>query len=173
MPGSVPGRVAKASTGSLVQLARRARAQLATASAALIRSVSRSDNPSSGVTDPNYNCFCFSADPLPETVRQYLAATAQRELDALRAELDVRLSALEAALTSPDPHASLENLVLNLARVVAAEAESATARASLQAQLHAQDRAAAATAQVQRQLDAERAITQAVRLELEQSRTAF
>ncbi len=114
-----------------------------------------------------------AADPSPETVRQYLAANAQRELDALHAELDVRLSALEAALAHPDPRTSLEDLVLDLARVATAEAESATARASLEAQLHAQEHAAVAASSVQRSLEAERAITKALRLELEQARTAL
>jgi hypothetical protein len=50
-----------------------------------------------------------AADLSPETVRQYLAVNAQRELDALHAKLDVRLSALEAALAHPDPRTSLED----------------------------------------------------------------
>jgi hypothetical protein len=114
-----------------------------------------------------------AADPSPETVRQYLAANAQRELDALRAALDVRLSALEAALAHPDPRTSLEGLVLDLARIATAEAESAAGRASLEAQLHAQERAAVAVATAQRSLEAEQAITKALRLELEQARTAL
>ena len=81
------------------------------------------------------------AEPLPQLVRQYLATNAQRELDTLRSELDSRLAALEGALAHPDPRASLENLVLELARVATAEAEAAATRASLEAQLNAQDRA--------------------------------
>src|SRR5204863_6768376 len=45
---------------AVVQLARRARAQLAAASAALIRSASRSGT-SSCIADPNYNWFRFTA----------------------------------------------------------------------------------------------------------------
>ncbi len=108
-----------------------------------------------------------------QTIGQYLAANAQHELDALRAELDVRLSALETALAHPDPRTSLADLVLNLARVATAEAEAATARAALEAQLHEQERAAAAASEAQRSLEAERGIVKALKLELEQARTAL
>ena len=114
-----------------------------------------------------------AGDPSPDTIRQYLAATAQRELDALRAQLDERLSALEAAIARPDQRGSLERLVLDLARVATAEAQSAAARATLEAQLHAQERAAASATDVQRALDAERSMTTAVGLEVEQLRTAL
>src|SRR5207245_10478222 len=121
------GAVGAASTARVVQPARRARAQLAAASAAAIKLASWSGSLSCGATDQNYNGSASvamskprivpPADPSAETVRTYLAANAQRELDALRTELDARLSALEAALASPDSHASLEKLVLDLARV--------------------------------------------------------
>src|SRR5437667_3416245 len=107
------------------------------------------------------------ADPSAETVRQYLAVNAQRELDTLRTELDARLSALEAALARPDSHASLETLILDLARVATAEAQAATARATLEAQLHAQERATAGAADAQRLLAEERATTTALRFDLE------
>jgi hypothetical protein len=50
-----------------------------------------------------------AAELSPETVRQYLAVNAQRELDALRENLDVRLVALEAAVAAPDQPTSLEH----------------------------------------------------------------
>src|ERR1700704_849391 len=98
-----------------------------------------------------------AADLPPDALRRYLAETARRELDALRAAFDARLAALEAALAHPDQHASLETLVLDLARVATVEAESAVARAILQAQSDAQARAAAVTAETLRLLETERA----------------
>ena len=104
---------------------------------------------------------------------QALAAAAQRELDALRAELDLRLAALEHALAHPDPGMSLERLVLDLARVATAEAESAAARATLEAQLQAQEQGAAAAAVAQAALEAARARAAALQAELEQTRAAL
>ena len=106
-------------------------------------------------------------------IREYLAGTAQRELEGLRAELDVRLSALEAALARRDPRKSLELLVLDLARAATAEAESAAARASLEAQLYAQERGNAAAHEVQRALEAEHAVAAALQIELRQAQTAL
>ena len=106
---------------------------------------------------------------MSETVRKHLAATAQRELDTLRAELDTRLSALEAALTQPDPNRSLEDLVLDLARVATAEAVSSSQRKTLEVQLQEEERAAA-FADLRRALESETAISQSLRIELEQAR---
>src|SRR2546429_364043 len=110
-----------------------------------------------------------ASDQGPEAIRRFLADTAQRELDKLRTELDTRLAALEAALAHPERHASLENLVIELARVATAEAEAAAARAALEAQATAQERAGAAgSADAQRALDTERAAAKTLRTELEQ-----
>src|SRR5262245_16171645 len=102
-----------------------------------------------------------------DAARRYLDETAQRELDDLRAALDVRLAALEAALANPNPKTSLANLVLDLARVATAEAEAAAARASLAAQVDAHQRAATG-ADAQHSLEAERSANRALRLEIEQ-----
>ena len=110
-------------------------------------------------------------DPQPEVVRQYLATTAQRELDALRAQLDARLAALEAALRQPNG-GSLEDLVLELARVATAEAESASSRAAVQAQLAAQEHAAAALTDAQRTIEAERVKSERLARQVEELRTA-
>ena len=179
---AISDSVAAPSSGASVQVARRARAQLAATSAAAIRFASRSDPMSSAATGATIigpasklmsdQRIPPAVAPSPETVRHYLAADAQRELDALHAELDVRLLALETALAHPDPQTSLGDLVLDLARVATAEAESSAARASLAAQLDAQVRAAAAASKTQRSLEAERATIKALRLELEQTRTA-
>ena len=114
-----------------------------------------------------------TAELSPDARRRYLADAARRELDALHVALDQRLAALEHGLAHPDPDTSLEELVLDLARVATAEAEAAAGRASLEAQLYAEDRAAVAEAEARRLLAAERAIAEALRLELEQARTAL
>src|SRR3989442_14395021 len=106
-----------------------------------------------------------------DALRRYLDETAQRELDELRAALDERLSALEHALAHPSPKTSLADLVLELARVATAEAEAAAARACLQAQVDAQQRAKPGV-DAQHSFDAERAVTTALRLEIEHVRTA-
>lgn len=103
---------------------------------------------------------------------QALAAAAQRELDALRAELDVRLAALEHALAHPDPATSLERLVFDLARVATAEAEAAAVRATLEAQQHAQAQGSAAVAEAQAALEAARASAATLRADLDAQRTA-
>ena len=57
-----------------------------------------------------------------EAMRRYPSDAAVRELDSLRAQLDTRLAALEAALAHPEKHAALDTLVVELARVATAEA---------------------------------------------------
>ncbi|HET6955296.1 MAG TPA: hypothetical protein VFI56_01905, partial [Vicinamibacterales bacterium] len=81
-----------------------------------------------------------------QAIRQSLLANARHELDTLRAELETRLAALETALALPNPPA-LERLVIDLARVATAEAESAAVRATLEAQTQAQDDAGVAVAE--------------------------
>ena len=95
-------------------------------------------------------------------MRRYLADAAVRELDTLRAQLDTRLAALETALAHPERYASLDTLVVELARVATAEAEAAARRAAVEAQ-----------AQAQRSVEADRAAAAAVRSELDQARAAL
>src|SRR5258705_6944284 len=114
-----------------------------------------------------------AAELSPEARRRYLADAARRELDTLRASLDVRLAALEEALDHPDPRTSLEELVLNLARVATAEAEAAAARACLEAQLDAENRAALGGAEMRRSIEAERAGMDTVRADLEEAQAAL
>ena len=96
-----------------------------------------------------------------------IAETAQRELDALRAAFDQRLGALEAALANPKSQASLEHLVLELARVATAEAQSAAERACLETRVDDEERAASYSAEMRRSLESERAAANALRLEVE------
>jgi chromosome segregation ATPase len=112
------------------------------------------------------------ADPLPDRLKQYLSETARREIDALRAALDSRLLALEAALAHPEPHESLEALVIDLARVATAEAEASAARASLDAQIEAQERTKEA-AEAKRLVETERASVNTARAELEAARKSI
>ena len=83
----------------------------------------------------------------------HLAVEAQRELDGLRTQLDLRLSALEAGLASPNPRTPLAQLVLDLARVATAESQSAAGRAALEAQLDAERHATAAVTEATRELE--------------------
>ena len=82
--------------------------------------------------------------PSPDALRNHLSERSKQDLDALRSELDMRLLALENALTSPDDCESLESLVLELARVAMDEAEASTRRAIFEAQTDAQAQADAA-----------------------------
>src|SRR5262249_41300985 len=93
-------------------------------------------------------------DPLPDRLKQYLSETAKRELDALRAQLEVKLIALETALARPNDFDSIEHFVIDLARVATAEAEASAARASLDVRLQAEERSGVAEAR--RAVDEER-----------------
>ncbi len=102
------------------------------------------------------------------------APFAPDELGALRAALDVRLSALEAGLANPDHCESLETLVLDLARVATEEAEVAARRATRQAQLDANKQLTAALAEAQAaeaSLDEERAVNLALQRDLGEVRS--
>lgn len=105
-------------------------------------------------------------------MRQDLGA-AQRHLDALRIELDDRLSALESALARPDSRSRLEELVMALARVATSEAESAAIHAALAARVETEDAAAAALAKLQGVVAAEHATAQALRGELAQAQSSL
>ena len=92
-----------------------------------------------------------------------------RELEALRASLDARLTALEAALADPDQHGSLEQIILDLARVATEEADAAARHACLAAQQEGQRALAVADAERQIALDTEGAAAGLLRTELEQA----
>ena len=119
------------------------------------------------------NTAAFSppgAGPSPEALRDYLSERSQQELDALRAELETRLGALENALTSPDECESLESLVLDLARVAKDEAEAATRRAIFDAQAEAQAQADTAGAEARTAIEAARTVSAALHKDLEAAR---
>ncbi len=110
-----------------------------------------------------------AGDPLPDRLKQYLTEMARRELETLRADLEVRLVALETALARPDQHDSIETLVFDLARAATVEAEAAASRAMLAAQIEAQERSG--TADALKDLESERSVVQALRAEIEQLRS--
>jgi chromosome segregation ATPase len=112
-----------------------------------------------------------AGDPLPDRLKQYLTETSRRELEALRADLEVRLIALETALARPEQHHSIETLVFDLARVATSEAEAAASRAILAAQFEVQDRSGSADAL--RDLEAERKTVAALRADIEQMHVRF
>ncbi|HEV3061122.1 MAG TPA: PilZ domain-containing protein [Vicinamibacterales bacterium] len=117
-----------------------------------------------------------TADPLPDRLRQYLSDIARRELDSLRLALESRLQALEVALAHPEgpgAGASIESLVIDLARVTTAEAEASAAQRVFEAQLKAQEHAAGAASETTRALEAERATAASLGAELAQARAAF
>jgi hypothetical protein len=111
-------------------------------------------------------------------LRTYLSDSAQRDLASLRASLDARLLALEAALAHPEPHDSLEDLVMDLARVASAEVERSAAQRWLEAQLKLQDREAEhqsgreAVAALRAEIERLRAAVAAAEAELGRERSA-
>jgi chromosome segregation ATPase len=101
-----------------------------------------------------------------------LSQSAEQELATLRAALDQKLATLEAALANPSRGESLETLIIDLARVATAEAETAATKACVDSQLEAQ-RQAAARAEAQRALRTERDALVAFQRDLEQARRAL
>jgi chromosome segregation ATPase len=85
----------------------------------------------------------------------------------------VRLNALESALARPDSRHQLEDLVLALARVATAEAESAAVRAALAARIEAKEAADRAVAELQHAIETERASARTARMELAEAQSAL
>jgi chromosome segregation ATPase len=110
--------------------------------------------------------------PSPGASLRQLSQRAEQELANLRATLDQKLAALEVALANPAQCESLETLVIDLARVATAEAEAAATKACVDSQLEAQ-RQAAARAEAQRALKAERDGLVPLHHELDQARRAL
>src|SRR5438477_12012147 len=96
-------------------------------------------------------------------------ATMPSELEALRALLDARLTTLEAALADPNQHGSLEQIILDLARLATEEADAAARKAYLDGQHESEGAIAAARSEGLGELEAERAAAGALRAELDQA----
>jgi hypothetical protein len=104
-----------------------------------------------------------------QPAKAQLPEAAQRELDELRAAVDVRLAALEAVLADPSRGESLEGLILDLARVASEEAEAAASRACLVTKLQADTEISEARMSAETALEREREIIADLRRELEQA----
>lgn len=109
------------------------------------------------------------ADSSPEALRSHVAGLAQQHLDTLRSALELRLSALEAALANPGGGESLERLILDLARVATEEAQAAALRACVDTKLEADNQVAGSRAAAEAALQKERATLSEVRRALEQA----
>src|SRR6202158_2188919 len=95
-----------------------------------------------------------------------------QDLAALRGLLDTRLAALEKALADPNQHGSLEQIILDLARVATEEAVASARQAYLEAQREGQGALAAARAEARAALESERAAAALVRAELDEVQSA-
>jgi hypothetical protein len=91
-----------------------------------------------------------------------VSQTAREQIDALRAALDGRLAALEGALAEVDPCEPLERLVQGLSRAAADQAEEAATCARLETEEAAATQLAAARAEAEIRLEAERATNAAL-----------
>jgi hypothetical protein len=96
-----------------------------------------------------------------------------KEVEALRTSLDSRLSALEKALADPKQHASLESLILDLARVATQEADATARQAVVAAQKAGEKLAAAARADATAALEAEKVESAALRQVIEGAKLAL
>lgn len=104
------------------------------------------------------------------SIRQQLSASAQQQLDALRATFDERVDALERALVDPNQSASLVPLVLDLTRVATEEAEAVARQACLETQLESQSAALAAVVSDRSTIADLRRLNERTKLELDAAR---
>ena len=95
-----------------------------------------------------------------------------KEIEALRALLDVRLAALEAALADPSQVESLEQLLFDLARVATEEADATVRKAYADAQRETQAAIAAARSEWQTSVEAGQTAVVQLRGELERAQAA-
>ena len=96
-----------------------------------------------------------------------------KEVEALRASLDSRLTALEKALADPKQHDSLESLIFELARLATEEVDATARRAILEAQKAGQAAVAAARTEAASVLEAEKGESAALREVIEQAKAAL
>ena len=92
----------------------------------------------------------------------------RRELDAVRAEFDARLAALQPPLGKPEHISLIERLVEDLSGAAAREAEQAALRATRDAEQAAELQLATAQTAAQAQLEQERANNDALRRTIEE-----
>ena len=104
-------------------------------------------------------------------VKRTSRQTATQDVQTLRAELESRLSALEEALANPARHASLESLILDLARVATDEADATARQAVQEAQSAGHDAAAALRGEAASALDAEKKTAAGLRQSLDKAQS--
>src|SRR6185436_8640741 len=102
------------------------------------------------------------------SLNEHLSDSAQRQLAALRAALETRLAVLEDVLAHPSRGESLEDLILDLARVATEEAQAAASQACLDAKLEADRQIAEAGASAPA-LEQERAISANLRRAIDEA----
>src|SRR2546428_13452590 len=76
-------------------------------------------------------------DSSPPTLDEGLSDSARRSLAGLRAAVDSRLAALEAALADPSHWESLGSLILALARAATEEAQAVASKACVETKMEA------------------------------------
>jgi len=90
-------------------------------------------------------------------------------LQQLRSTLEARLAALEKALADPARHASLEQLILELARAATEEADAAARQGLAEVERQAQSLANSVRSEGRAALEAERASSASLREKLQQA----
>ncbi len=107
--------------------------------------------------------------PVSDSTVTVLPASAQQQIDALRAAIDIRLAALETVLADPRPDESLESLILDLARLATEEARATATRACAGIKLEADTEIAQARKSAQQAIEHERIVSLDFRRSLEQA----
>jgi chromosome segregation ATPase len=104
-----------------------------------------------------------------EKLNDHPSDRAQRQLDALRAALEDRLVALEAALADPTGGESLERLILDLARSVTEESRAAASKVCVDTKLEADKQIAQSLAAEQHAVTRERTLASELSRAVEQA----
>ena len=96
-----------------------------------------------------------------------------KEVEAMRASMEGRLSSLEKALADPAQHGSLESLILELARIATKEADATARHAVLDAHMAGQQEAAEARNELTAALEAEQVESAALRQVIDGAKLAL
>ena len=104
-----------------------------------------------------------------ERLKDHPSDRAQRQLDVLRAALEDRLVALEAALADPTRGDSLERLILDLARSVTEESRAAASKACVDTKVEADKQVAQSLAAQQEAVKRERTLASELSRTVEQA----
>jgi chromosome segregation ATPase len=110
-----------------------------------------------------------STVPIADQALTLLPISAQQQIEALRAAIDVRLAALDAVLADPSRGESLEALILDLARLATEEARASATRACVGIKLEADNEIAQIRKSAQQSLEHERIVSSDFRRSLEQA----